>query len=101
MFPIRPAPKSGVGMRKIMLFSARASSKLGCGSIVHVDASDRPTTVNRSSTPPLGAFRFRSPDLLKKNGKRASRTGPLGVMKDGIVFVELLTTGMPFTRVVN
>ena len=42
-------------------------------------------TVNRSSTPPLGALVLTVPLLLKKNGKRASRVGPLAVIKDGMV----------------
>src|ERR1700720_1751103 len=43
--------------------------------------------VKRSSTPPLGAFVLGLPLELKKNGKRASRTGPLEVIKDGMVFL--------------
>ena len=42
-------------------------------------------TVNRSSTPPLGALVLTEPLLLKKNGNRASRVGPVAVMKDGVV----------------
>src|ERR1700733_4572506 len=88
-FSIRPAPKVGVGIRKMTLFSATAVAKLGCGSAVlllHVPASERPVTVYRSSTPPFGSLVFTVPLVLKKNGKRASRVGPLAVMKDGTVF---------------
>jgi hypothetical protein len=79
-FSIRPAPNTGVGMRKIMSFSATAVAKLGCGSAVlllQVPASERPVTVNKVSTPPLGELVFTEPLLLKKNGNRASRVGPL------------------------
>src|SRR6202161_2514557 len=71
-----------------MSFSDTAVAKLGCGSVVlllHVPASERPVTVYRSSTPPFGSLVFTDPLLLKKNGKRASRFGPVAVMKDGIV----------------
>src|SRR5580704_11127786 len=87
-FSIRPAPKTGVGIRKMTLFSDTAVAKLGCGSVVlllQVPASERPVTVNRSSTPPLGSLVLTDPLLLKKNGKRASRVGPVAVMKDGMV----------------
>src|ERR1035438_7879763 len=60
-FSIRPVPKVGVGIRKITLFSDTAVAKLGCGSTVlllQVPASERPVTVYRSSTPPLGALVF-------------------------------------------
>src|ERR1700691_673329 len=73
----------------MMLFSVTAVAKLGCGSavlLVHVPASERPVTVNRSSTPPLGSLVLTEPLLLKKNGKRASRVGPVAVIKDGVVF---------------
>src|SRR5580704_16282980 len=83
-FSIRPAPKVGVGMRKMTLLAATAAAKLGCCSL-HVPASERPVTVYRSSTPPLGALVLTLPLELKKNGKRASRVGPLAVMKDGVV----------------
>src|SRR5580658_1533825 len=88
-FSIRPAPKTGVGIRKMTLFSETAVAKLGCGSavaLVQAPASERPVTVNIVSTPPLGALVFTEPLLLKKNGNRASRVGPVAVMKDGIVF---------------
>src|SRR5271166_1812599 len=87
-FSIRPAPKTGVGILNMMLFSATAVEKLGWGSavlFVQVPASERPVTVNSVSTPPLGELVFTLPLALKKNGKRASRVGPLAVMKDGIV----------------
>src|SRR5580658_914115 len=87
-FSIKPAPKVGVGMRKMMLLADCASAKLGCGRLVallQVPASERPVTVNRSSTPPLGSFVLTEPLALKKNGNRASRVGPLAVMKVGMV----------------
>ena len=86
-FSIRPAPKTGVGMRKIMLLASCAALKLGCGRTVlllQLPASERPVTVNRSSTPPLGLLVFAVPLALKKNGNLASRVGPLAVMKYGV-----------------
>src|ERR1700733_6525304 len=83
-FSINPAPKTGVGMRKIMSFSCWAVAKLGWG-MLQLPASERPETVNRSSTPPLGELVFTLPFALKKNGKRASRVGPVAVMNDGSV----------------
>src|SRR5271154_3099803 len=71
-----------------MSFSDTAVAKLGWGSAVlllHAPASERPVTVNRSSTPPLGEFMFTDPLELKKNGNRASRVGPVAVMNDGSV----------------
>src|ERR1035438_1966027 len=88
MFSIRPAPKVGVGMRKMMSFAAWAAAKPGWGRVVallQVPASWRPVTVNRSSTPPLGALVLTVPLALKKNGNRASRVGPFAVMKVGMV----------------
>src|SRR5439155_1204507 len=55
MFAMSPVANVGVGMRKMMLFAARAALKLGCGRL-QLPASDLPETVNRSSTPPFGAF---------------------------------------------
>src|ERR1700691_4916806 len=81
---IRPAPKVGVGIRKMMLLYCPAVLKLGCGRL-QLPASGRPVTVNRSSTPPLGAFMLGVPFELKKNGNRTSRVGPLAVIKDGVV----------------
>src|SRR5260370_10583264 len=83
-FSIRPAPKTGVGMRKMRLLAFAAATKLGCGRLQPV-ASERPLTVNRSSTPPLGLLVLAVPLLLKKNGKRASRVGPFCVIKNGLV----------------
>src|SRR5215472_6733160 len=83
MLAISPVPNTGVGIRKMMLFAARAALKLGCPR-TQVPASARPLTVNRSSTPPLGLFVLAVPLGLKKNGKRASRVGPLAVMKYGV-----------------
>src|SRR5580704_10746629 len=83
-FSISPAPKTGVGIRKMMLSAALAPSKFGCVRL-QAPASERPVTVNRSSTPPLGAFRLAEPSALKKNGNRASRVGPWALMKNGVV----------------
>src|SRR5215813_29025 len=83
-FSIKPAPNVGVGMRKMMLLAFCAALKLGCGKL-QLPASERPVTVNKSSTPPFGALVLAVPLALKKNGNRASRVGPLAVMKDGVV----------------
>src|SRR5277367_4417851 len=72
----------------MMLLADTAAAKLGCGralALLQVPASERPVTVNRSSTPPFGAFMFTEPLELKKNGNRASRVGPVAVMNDGVV----------------
>src|SRR5215468_12401575 len=98
MFAIKPVPKVGVGMRKMMLLAALAALKLGCCKL-HAPASARPLTVKRSSTPPFGLLVLAVPFALKKNGKRASRTGPFCVMKDGRVLVALLAT--PLEMIVN
>src|SRR6266436_4976687 len=84
MLAMSPAPKTGVGMRKMRLFAAAAAAKLGCVRL-QAPASGWPVTVNRSSTPPLGALRLAVPLALKKNGNRASRVGPVDVMKYGVV----------------
>src|SRR5580692_13099953 len=68
----------------MMLFACCAAAKLGCARL-QLPASCRPVTVNRSSTPPLGSLVLTVPFALKKNGNRASRVGPLAVMKDGVV----------------
>lgn len=68
----------------MMLLAAFAALKLGCDRL-QVPASPRPLTVNKSSTPPFGLLRFAEPLLLKKNGKRASRVGPVAVIKNGVV----------------
>src|SRR5580704_4900066 len=91
-FSIRPAPKTGVGMRKIMLLAACAAAKLGCGRL-QAPASERPLTVKRSSTPPLGLLVLAEPLELKKNGNLASRVGPVAVMKNGVA--SLGATGLP------
>src|SRR5579863_2990953 len=91
-FSIIPAPKTGVGMRKMMSFAFPAALKLGCGR-VQLPASERPLTVKRSSTPPLGLLVLTVPLLLKKNGNRASRVGPLAVMKYGVE--SFGATGLP------
>src|SRR3954453_5538423 len=90
MFSTRPAPNTGVGMRNMRLLAACAALKLGCCRLQE-PASARPETVNRSSTPPLGAAVLAVPLALKKNGKRASRVGPFAVMKDGMELVLPLT----------
>src|ERR1700722_8077361 len=54
-FSIRPAPKVGVGTRKMMLLSCPAMLKLGGGRL-QVPASERPEAVNKFSTPPFGAL---------------------------------------------
>ena len=88
MFSMNPAPKTGVGMRKMMLSSERISAKSGwameqvCSAPVGPGtfvASTRPVMVNRSCTPPSG--RLVSCPLETKLTKRASRTGPLGATK--------------------
>ncbi len=71
----------------MMLFVYCARAKRGCGRL-QLPASVRPETVNRSSTPPFGAFGLGLPDGSKKNGKRTSRVGPLDVMNEGIPFVD-------------
>src|SRR6266704_2787291 len=55
--------------------------------MLHEPPSDRPVIVKRSSTPPLGSLTLGLPAALKKNGKRASRTGPVAVMNDGTTLV--------------
>src|SRR5579864_1189263 len=96
MFEISPEPNTGVGMRKIRLLAACAAAKPGCCKL-QAPASARPLTVNMVSTPPFGFAVLAVPLALKKNGKRASRTGPAAVTKDGMVFVELLTTPFAIT----
>src|SRR6266436_1919637 len=96
MFAIRPAPKTGVGIRKMMLFVDPAALKLGCCRL-QLPASERPETVNKSSTPPLGAFRLGLPNWSKKNGNRASRTGPLARTKYGMELVPPFTTPLAIT----
>src|SRR6267143_910466 len=95
-FSINPVPKVGVGIRKIRLLVACAWAKLGCCKL-QLPASERPETVNRSSTPPLGAFGLGLPNWSKKNGNRASRVGPLAVMNDGMVLVDPLTNPLAIT----
>src|SRR5215467_13166975 len=96
MFDIKPEPKVGVGMRKMRLLAALAALKLGCCRL-QAPASARPLTVNRSSTPPFGLLTLAVPLALKKNGKRASRTGPLAATKNGMVLVAPLTTPLAIT----
>jgi len=68
-----PAPKTGVGIRKITFF--RLASKSGWVNW-QVPAPAALTMVNRSCTPPSGA-----PALVFWN--LASRVGPFSVMKNG------------------
>src|SRR6266571_1700343 len=96
MFAIRPEPNTGVGIRKIRLLAAAAAAKLGCCKL-HAPASARPLTVNMVSTPPFGLLTLAVPLALKKNGKRASRTGPFAAINDGIVLVLPLTTPLAIT----
>src|SRR5260221_8420254 len=96
MFDIKPAPNTGVGIRKIRLLAAAAAAKPGCCRLQPA-ASARPLTVNMVSTPPFGLLRLAVPLALKKNGNRASRTGPVAVMNDGMVFVGPLTTPLAIT----
>src|SRR5580700_1582174 len=79
MFSINPAPKTGVGMRKLRLPRAASAAKSGCDimPLVQVGASFEPAIVNRSCTP--------LSDL-----KRASRTGPSGVIKKGVAFPKVM-----------
>src|SRR5262249_48230707 len=72
---IRPAPKTGVGMRKITLRLASAVAKSGCAS-TQPGASSRPWMVKIACTPPSG-------DPSAFFTKRASRTGPFSPMNAG------------------
>src|SRR6478672_11218004 len=96
MFAIRPEPNTGVGMRKIRLLAFAAAVNPGCVKLQPA-ASARPLTVNMVSTPPFGLLTLTVPLALKKNGKRASRTGPVELMKDGVVLVEPLTVPLAIT----
>src|SRR5205809_8004837 len=96
MFAIKPEPKTGVGMRKMRLLAAAAAAKPGWVRLQPA-ASARPLTVNRSSTPPFGLLTLAVPLALKKNGNRASRTGPVAVTKDGMVLVLPLTSPLAIT----
>src|SRR5216684_7122443 len=80
---IKPAPNTGVGIRKITLRRASSFSKSGCAS-THPGASARPAIVKRSWTPPSGV-----PSAFFTN--LASRTGPFGVINDGTVLVAPFT----------
>ena len=53
MFSIKPAPKIGVGMRKIRFPSFSIWAKSGC-AMVQPEASLRPAMVKTSWTPPSG-----------------------------------------------
>src|SRR5580692_8055683 len=53
--------------------------------MLQLPASLRPEMTKRSWTPPSGVL-LSVPFEFRKNLKRASRAGPLGVMKEGRVF---------------
>src|ERR1700678_4785923 len=65
--------------------------------MLQLPASERPETVNRSSTPPFGELVCTLPLALKKNGKRASRVGRVAVMNDGSVLSLLLAMPLVIT----
>ena len=75
----RPAPKIGVGIRKMTLPAANWRSKFGC-EILHALASPlsstRPLITKSACTPPSGV-----PSGCRL--KRTSRTGPSTVRNDG------------------
>src|SRR5262245_65929089 len=75
---IIPAPNTGVGMRKMMFLAATCASKSSCLMLQPV-APGAPVITNRACTPPSG-----EPSGFLT--KRASRTGPFLVMKDGGLF---------------
>ena len=97
MFAIRPEPNTGVGMRKIRLLAARRWVNPGCVKLQPAPHQRGRLIVNMVSTPPFGLLRLAVPLALKKNGKRASRTGPVELMKDGMVLVEPLTVPLAIT----
>ena len=96
MLFIKPEPNTGVGMRKMRLLAAAAWANPGCCRLQPA-ASARPLTVNKVSTPPFGFAVLAVPLALKKNGNRASRTGPFAEMNDGMVFVLPLTKPLAMT----
>ena len=77
MFSSMPAPKIGVGMRRITLLRASSRAKSGCAS-VQSGASMRQAMVKSACTPPSGV-----PSGLRM--KRASRIGPSRWMNEGTV----------------
>src|ERR1017187_5131014 len=86
---MRPAPKTGVGMRKMIFgFPPWPESGFPAGrklnwAMLQPAASLRPEMTKRSCTlPSLVPFGLRL--------KRASRTGPFGAMNHGIVFLAPL-----------
>src|SRR3989442_1184202 len=90
MVSIRPPPKRGVGIRKIRLLFAAAALKSGW-EMLQPGASGRPVIVKRSCTPPS-----RVP--LELNLKRASRTGPSLVMKNGTWLGAVATVDLGFVN---
>ena len=78
-----PAPKVGVGIRKMMLRFATCLSKSSCTAVQALAlpvSSTRPLITNRPWTPPS-----RLPSGL--NWNRASRIGPSRLTKDGTLFL--------------
>src|SRR5579862_4881567 len=89
-----PAPKTGVGMRKMMFgFPPWAESAFPAGwksgwAMLQPAASPRPVMTKRLWTPPsLVPFGFRL--------KRASRMGPFCVMNQGATFLAPLRVATP------
>src|SRR5260370_37999835 len=80
----------------MILWVSCAMKTPGCGKR-HLPVPDRPEPVNKPAPPPLGAFVFGLPFASKKNGKRASRVGPVEVMNDGMLLVEPLTIPLAIT----
>src|SRR5580704_3991337 len=89
-----PAPKTGVGMRKMMFgFPPCAESGFPAGrksgwAMLQPGASLRPVMTKRLCTPPLllpSGFRL----------KRASRMGPFGVMNHGTTFLAPANVATP------
>ena len=76
---IKPAPNTGLGIRKITLPRSSSLSKFGWARL-HPSAPSRPVIVNRLVTPPSGV-----PSGFLTN--LASRTGPFSLMKEGTASV--------------
>src|SRR5262245_26035871 len=75
----KPRPNVGVGMRNTTLLRESSPAKSGCRTL-QPGASARPVITNSACTPPSG-------DPSRLRTKRASRTGPFCLMKEGTVFV--------------
>jgi hypothetical protein len=76
---IRPAPNTGVGVRKITLLFLRCVAKSGW-AMLQLAAPVRPVIVNSAATPPSGV-----PSAFLTS--LASRTGPFKLMKLGTLSV--------------